>query len=277
MRYNENELTTWSYPLNENECEKCLDVLNIVKNECKKLGYREASPRLNGDGSAADYAYSLVKGNRKLLLKILGGYAENTVGSKKAKLTIAAIAEAESTARELLEELDTRLIAYGAEVSETTPWCINFGSVYKAAYLLVGYNAVEGTCFAKRNGFELCYPLLDAEEIKRKTKATDYSFKKQLRIIKAIVAQMQAEGIEEAKRICPMKLEHLLCNLEDGVYRRFDSLSERLAYVVLQLINLLENRDKPLLEANKKKQLFASMEEREYYLQFVAALNKRLI
>lgn len=275
MCYTEAELKSWSYPLSENECEKCLEVLNIIKNECKKLGFKETEAMLEGTENVADYSYSLKKENQSLLLKIIGGYAENTVGAKTSKMTVAAIANDEETARELLENLDTRLIAYGAELSDSVPWCVSFGKVHKGVYLLVGYEAREGICFAKSSGFELCYPLQDADEIKRKTKATDYSFKKQVRLVKTIVALLQAEG--EAQDICPMKLEHLMCNLEDSVYKRFDSLSERLAYVVLQLVQLLEQDDKILLEANGLKPLFASSQERERYCACMRTLNKRLI
>ena len=89
----------------------------------------------------------------------------------------------------------------------------------------------------------------DAEEyqeyfqgLQQKNRDCDYAFKKLVRIVKHIHADMVKNGVEAAKVVGSEEILELLDLLPVEDYKRFDTLQEKLRYVLLQLGLLLEGK-----------------------------------
>lgn len=72
------------------------------------------------------------------------------------------------------------------------------------------------------------------KEINKKNKDTDYAFKKLARILKHIHADMVKSKIKEADLVTKDDIVTLAQQIPDEVYMRFDSLSDKLRYILLQ-------------------------------------------
>lgn len=272
MRYSENELKAISYPLGEKDIEGCIAALETVVSECKSKGYK-AQGGLRGGNDGANYVYELTKAGESLKIMVVGAYGENTVGVKNTPVSIAVLTSQEATAAELKDALESSYKAQGATINSCGT--ITLGSNSQGFRLLVGH--VEGDCcyLLKRAGIRKRYIELDLQEMKRKHKATDYCFKKLVRIIRAVASQMLKSGVPAAKGLCPVKLGNILCVLPDSDYERFDELTTKLEYIVLRLGTLLE-KEQDLLEANGMQKLFATADEQARYANFFAAMRQWL-
>lgn len=275
MRYTEAELKAMSYPINDKEKEHCLEILDLVKSLCLKLKYQLVG-EITGGQIAADYAYRLQLAGESLTLKIIGGHAENTLGKQNVSVKVAVLASCRDAAINLREALYMSLLAYGAEVSGTCFLNVNLSREVGNFRLMFGYGTTqEEVYFLRENGNDnLRYLYKDSCELQRKNLATDYSFKKFLRIIKTIGPELQQQSAV-AKGICYVKVTHILSNLPDGEYIRFDNLEERLRYIVLRICFLLE-KNHCLKECNGIKALFENEDEQKHYLAFFEALRSWL-
>lgn len=72
------------------------------------------------------------------------------------------------------------------------------------------------------------------KDINKKNKDTDYAFKKMARILKYIHADMVKAKIKEADLITKDDIITLAYQIPNEVYMRFDSLSDKLRYILLQ-------------------------------------------
>lgn len=70
--------------------------------------------------------------------------------------------------------------------------------------------------------------------INRKNRTTNYAFKKLLRILKHILADMQEQNIPKAEDVKPDAITEMAFAMPDEVFMRFDTLSEKLQYILLQ-------------------------------------------
>lgn len=272
MRYSENELKALSYPLGEKEIESCIAALEIVVSECKVKGYK-ANGSVRGGSDGANYVCELAKAGELLKIMLVGAYGENTVGVKNSPVSIAVLTQSKAAAEELKEALENSYKAQGAAINSCGT--ITLANCPKGFRTLIGY--VEGDCcnILGKSGIAKRYLELNLQEMKRKHKATDYCFKKMVRIFRAVAAEMLKAGVPEAKGICPVKLGNILCVLPDSEYQRFDELTTKLEYLVLKIGTLLE-KESALMEANGKQALFATAEEQDKYANFFAAMGKWL-
>lgn len=72
------------------------------------------------------------------------------------------------------------------------------------------------------------------KDINKKNKDTDYAFKKIARILKHIHADMVKANIKEAYLVPKDDIITLAQHIPDEVYIRFNSLSDKLSYILLQ-------------------------------------------
>lgn len=72
------------------------------------------------------------------------------------------------------------------------------------------------------------------KDINKKNKDTDYAFKKIARILKRIHADMIKAKVKEADLVTKDDIITLAQQIPDEVYMRFDSLSDKLRYILLQ-------------------------------------------
>lgn len=76
----------------------------------------------------------------------------------------------------------------------------------------------------------------------RKNRATDYAFCKLVRIIKHIQSDMVKEHIGISKNVSSEELLCFLSTFPNDVFTHFDSLNEKLRYLVLQCDNNAEGK-----------------------------------
>ena len=83
---------------------------------------------------------------------------------------------------------------------------------------------------AEDDGFKKLY-----DEYQKRNRATDYVLKRIIRIFKHIYADMLAAKIPEAEAISADELAATVFAVSDVSLNRFDSLTEKVQYVLLQL------------------------------------------
>ena len=268
MRYTEEQLKNFCYPLSGAEQEKCLEAMAVLLGEIRSLGYQSRATIRGGRGGAADYSCELL-GRGRLLVQLLGSYAANTNADRSSRLTVLLQSENKILAEELYTGLCGRL---NPSVSTQGNSLLLEGLTSKSLRVLIGYDQDGGTMLVGEKP-ELVFPLQNLQELQRKSRATDYQFCKLVRIFKNILQEMELKG--KASAICPVKLEYLLAALPDDDYRRFDTLSEKLLFVQLQAEAALENED-DLQEPNGRKSLFPTEENRQKYLCYLQQLRNWL-
>ncbi len=96
MKFTEEQLKTYAAPLSETENQKCLNVIGMVRDSLKELGFTDDNKvitRLYED----TYAYSLemrsLIGSRRVKLFIQGSYANNTNVRTQSDVDIAVVQE----------------------------------------------------------------------------------------------------------------------------------------------------------------------------------------
>lgn len=73
------------------------------------------------------------------------------------------------------------------------------------------------------------------DEYQKRNRATDYALKRIIRIFKHIYAEMLAAKIPEAEAISADELAATVFAVTDASLNRFDSLTEKVQYVLLQI------------------------------------------
>lgn len=73
------------------------------------------------------------------------------------------------------------------------------------------------------------------DEYQKRNRATDYALKRLIRIFKHIYANMLQDNIPEAKAVTAYDLAAVVFAVSDTSLKRFNSLSEKLQYVLLQV------------------------------------------
>lgn len=249
-------------------------------------------------------------GSRKIVLLVQGSFANKTNIPSQSDVDVAVIlestfipkyrelvsdkdygfSEGTYTARELKDEVEHALnVKFGYEGVERRDKSIKvFGNTYRVDadvvpayryrdysndFLLDCNNYVGGIEIRPDSGGQIInYPEQHIKMGIAKNKATDYKFKKCVRIIKNMREKMKENNIYVSDKISSFGLESLLWNVDVGAYRKYSSLK----FVFDEIVDFLYNNTASFdsyVEVNGIKSLFVDQYTKESYVRFVKDLN----
>jgi len=311
MIFSEEQLKAYAAPLSDTEDQKCKNAIAMVRDAIKELGFTDdnkAIGRLYEDTLAYSLQMRSLVGSREIKLFVQGSYANNTNVRKQSDVDIAVVQEdvfeAEFRAGVIRENYDFRYIDYPAKTykdevqsalvikfggdverennsiringndfrkeTDTVP-CRRFRD-YKADYRFDQNNYIGAIAIFPDDGEMIInYPEQHIMNGRVKNNATNYSYKKMVRIIKNIRYLMEDKRIASALNIGSFGLESLLWNIPDETYTRYTSyqnvLEDILDFMIKNTLKFFTFK-----EANGIKFLCPTHTERENYTRFISDL-----
>ncbi len=231
MRFTERDLEKFAYPLNDSRIAEGKRIFWDIVSSCQAMGYIAVDKLINNDISAAAFSIVMQRASNLLYIFMGGGYAKNTAAAQGEKPLLFIYTDTDADA--LADELLTRLsLTYGTLV-------LTKGMITGAGISVIIDN------IPKLSGDDISYAKFPTvEKIKlsaQKNRATDYSFKKVIRIAKSLCHAFAGE-----KSACAMiyasEMEELLEQLPTEDYLRYDSLRLKCHYIFLRLHNCIEQK-----------------------------------
>lgn len=283
MTYTKEQIIEYSKPISDTEKEQCINAINMVKDALKAYGFVITTELKNYDEDGYAYYYEFRDSLYSTITAIIqGSYGNNTNIKRYSDVDISIV----KTSRIPLS-LEETFYKYKKKIYNALSNYFSTGVKYKNKSI-----RVEGNTYRKsidvvpaysltlnlENGIEFLtddgdrivnYPLLQIKNENAKNKATNYYFKKYVRIFKNIKKDMEDSYISSAKKVGSFQLESLIWNVPNTTITK----SANLAYGVYEIINyLIENRlsIKYYKESNGIKRLCLDDEK---YINIINYLN----
>lgn len=256
------------------------------------------------------YFQELENGNRRIKVFLQGSYANNTNVRTESDVDIAVVEEdtfrihyrsgasdsdygftsAPSRAQTFKDEIEAALVEkFGDDVSRENKSIKVYGNSYRKDADSVPCrrykdfqndfrndpkNYIGGIIITSDAGEEIInYPEQHISNGKEKNVATNYYYKKMVRIIKKIRYLMKENGISEAENVSSFALESLLWNIPTQYY--LEHKDYRKVFMFYKLINYLKINIHTLSsykEANGIKSLCPNHESLERMKSFINAI-----
>jgi len=314
MTFTEEQLKSFAAPLSVTEEEQCKNVVSMVRDALKRLGYVDEGQglsKLYEDINDPTFSYQLYmrqpNSGKEIKIFLQGSYANNTNVRRQCDVDIAIVEEdifqAEyppgitkerygfrdaNVISNFKDDVENALIAkFNGDIerrnksikihgnsyrkdADGVP-CRRFRDYRQDAYLNPN-NFVGGIVILADDGSRIInYPEQHLQEGRNKNNATNYYYKKMVRIAKKICNIMQGLNINSALDISSFGLESLLWNIPDDIYINGSIYRYTFQRILLYLsgnINLLPYYK----EANGIKQLCEGRAETLKYAAFIADL-----
>lgn len=232
MKFSEEDLQSYALPLGENVKEQCLEVLSEILQTLKTMGCKEV--KLKGADNLLAYKAELEHSQwGTLVLLPIGSYGNDTRGDKREPLEIALITA--KPISELGHNLAFRLLGgYSEEEKGIGAIFMDVGPA-KATIIRIGYEAEGGTVLCYNKKKIVVQPEQERKLESDKHKATGYSYKKLVRVVKKLQGIMCNAGVEAAEQVETYMLEKQLLKLEVEELQHFEELGLKLKYCCLKL------------------------------------------
>lgn len=310
MKYAETDLERYASPIGKTEEEKCKNAIRMVRDALKYIGYTDDGKEIRTltEGTFA-FALDMKSGSKNIVLLTQGSYANKTNIPKQSDVDVAVILEStfmaqyrsgvtreaygftagSFSAKELKDEVEDALKRYYQQGVERHDKSIKvYGNTYRVdadvvpAYRYRDYS--QDFSFNPNNyekaieirpdsgGHIINYPEQHIALGRAKNKATDYRYKRIVRIVKNIKEDMKNSGVSVSDEVSSFGIESLLWNVDVSVYNKYSGLR----FILDEVIGFLnENRYKfsGYLEANGVKTLFPDEDSKKAYEAFVINLG----
>lgn len=312
MKFTEAQLQAFSAPLSETENQKCQNAINMVRDALIPLGFnsegRTVSPMYADTYSYSIRMVNKAKG-REIKIFVQGSYANNTNVRTQSDVDIAIVQEDtfNSEVRQGVSKSQYGLIdvpeppqsfkdevqaylkaTFGSDVirknksikisgntyrkdTDTVP-CRRFRD-YRNNYTFSSDSYVGGIRIVADDGSVIInYPEQHIANGRAKNTATNYYYKRMVRVFKKLRYLMLDSGQKAADNVSSFGLESLLWNLPDNLYINLAALGN----ITKRLLDYL-TRNSYLIgnyyEANGIKLLCSSQFEVDQYNSFIKALT----
>ena len=311
MKFTEDQLKLYAAPLSSTENDKCLHAIKAIRDALKVLGYHtETDDVLPLERDTYSYAVILKKNYsmEEIEIFIQGSYANNTCVRGESDVDIAVvrrdiyeyawgssfspylpgfkhIAEAaifKNTVEKALKDYFTSLYVHRKNKSikvdgnsyrkkaDTVP-AFGIHHLYNSDKMdYSSYN--EGiTIYADDGQVINNFPKQHIKKGREKNVATNYYYKKMVRIAKKLRYLMEDYGYSGASKISSFGVESLLWNIPNDVYKKYSTYR----YAFDEIVNYLHNNKSDLIiykEANGIKDLCPDSTARNDYSEFIDEL-----
>lgn len=279
MIFTEDMLNNYSQPLSNTEDQQCKNAINMVVDAIKPLGFSETRSSVEPMYAGTYAYYQELKsnyGSRKIKIFLQGSYANNTNVRSQSDVDIAVVEEDifQTTYRSGANDsdygfttVDTRPKSFKDEVEEALKQKFNYdverrnksikinGNTYRkdadgvpcrrhkdfsSDYGNNPANYIGGILIVADSGERIInYPEQHIKNGKEKNTATNYYYKKMVRIMKKMRYIMEESGIESADKISSFALESLMWNIPNEKY--LENKAYRKVYMFDKLINYLKS------------------------------------
>ena len=310
MKYSESDLERYAAPIGKTEEEKCKNAIRMIRDALKYIGYTDDGKEIRTltEGTFA-FALDMRSGSKNIVLLTQGSYANKTNIPKQSDVDVAVILESTFTtkyrtgvtreaygftagtfsAKELKDEVEDALIRYYRQGVERHDKSIKvYGNTYRVDADVVPayrYRDYSKDFYFDENNYEkaieirpdsggsiINYPEQHIALGRAKNKATDYRYKRIVRIVKNIKEDMKNSGIYVSDKVSSFGIESLLWNVDVSVYNRYTSLRFILEEVIGFLIKDKSNFSN-YVEANGIKPLFPDASALNAYESFITDLE----
>lgn len=310
MKYSETDLERYASPIGKTEEEKCKNAIRMVRDALKYIGYTDDGKEIRTltEGTFA-FALDMKSGSKNIVLLTQGSYANKTNIPKQSDVDVAVILESTFTAqyrtgvtreaygftagsfsaKELKDEVEDALKRYYQQGVERHDKSIKvYGNTYRVdadvvpAYRYRDYSrdfSFDPNNYEKAieirpdsGGCIINYPEQHIALGRAKNKATDYRYKRIVRIVKNIKEDMKNSGVSVSDKVSSFGIESLLWNVDVSVYNKYSSLRFILDEVI-GFLNENKHQFSGYLEANGIKPLFPDEASKKAYETFVINLG----
>jgi len=313
LNFKESQLITYATPLSATEEERCKNAIRMIRDAMKLVGYTDNNKEIRSYETDTWAFSLDLHGDmgKKIVLLVQGSYANNTNIRTQSDVDVAVILESTFipeyrievtkksynftdgtfTAQKLKDEVESALKRkFNGEGVERKDKSIKVhGNSYRVdadvvpAYRFRDYredyhfdanNYVGGIEIRPDSGGNIInYPEQHIKNGRAKNNATNYCFKKHVRIMKKMKQLMLDYEYSSPKNVSSFGLESLLWNIPNAVYAKYPSVY-RYTFDEL-IIHLRGDFDNfgTCKEANGIKTLFPTTSDRENYKTFIIALS----
>ena len=310
MKFTQKDLERYASPLSATENEMCKRAIRQVRDVLSDLGYTDDNKEISllaEDTLAYTLSMRSTVNNHTVDIFIQGSYANNTCISGESDVDIAVVrkeghdyvfnssCQTGTTDKKLeaavfKDTVERKLrVRFPYEVERHNKSIKVKGNTYRKQvdtvpcfalnyYYNTGNNDYssykEGIIIYADDGTVIRnFPKQHIFNGKSKNKLTNYKYKKIVRIIKKMRALMIDFRYSSASKVSSFGLESLLWNPPDEEFTRYYTLG----YVVQDIIRYLKTNIGKFdyyKEANGIKPLFASVEEKQNYINFINDLDR---
>lgn len=311
MIFTEEQLKNYAKPLSETEENQCKNSIRMVSTALRELGLKESEiETLYGSSTAYQIRMSDKESGYDIKLFLQGSYANNTNVRGHSDIDIAVVQEdifrpkyranvsgkdygfesATPRARSFKDEVEDALIKhFGKDVERKNKSIkINGNSYrkdtdsvpamrsrdYRQDYSFDDKNYIGGILIKADDGQEIInYPEQHIKNGVEKNNATNYYFKKMVRVAKELRYQMVDLGYKYAQLSSSFGVECLLWNVPNNYFNRYSTY----LYVFDDIVQYLYNNRFSLhdfMEVNNIKKLCDdSPDRRDIYKGFIEELK----
>lgn len=315
MVFTEEMLNNYAQPLSATEDQQCQNAIRMVIDAIKPLGFSETRStveRMYGESHAYYQELESKYGSRKIKVFLQGSYANNTNVRTQSDVDIAVVEEdifqteyrsgvtksnygfvtASPRAKTFKDEVEEALKSkFGSDVERKNKSIKINGNTYRKDadgvpcrrhkdfrwdFSNDPNNYVGGIVIIADSGERIInYPEQHIKNGKEKNTATNYYYKKMVRIIKKMKYLMCEQGIESADKVSSFALESLLWNIPNEKYLEYKEY--RKVFMFDRLIDYLHSNQSALStykEANGIKDLCPNQEFITNIENFINDLRK---
>lgn len=312
MKFTEDQLKLYAAPLSETENQQCLNVIGMVRDALKRLGFTDDNRDITKMYEDT-YAYTLqmrsLYGSRQIKLFLQGSYANNTNVRTQSDVDIAVVQEevfhtiyrsgvtdvnykftsvpdAPKTFKDEVQEcLEAK---FGSDVERKNKSIKIHGNTYRKDadsvpclryrdyqldYNNDPNNYVGGIIIKADDGTRIInYPEQHIANGRKKNNDTNYYYKKMVRIVKKMRYLMEDYFYSSAQEVSSFGLESLLWNIPDKIFMTYSTYK----YVFGEIVNFLYDNQgaiKTYKEANGIKMLCPLQSDFENYVHFINELK----
>ncbi|MBH9968634.1 nucleotidyltransferase domain-containing protein [[Bacillus] enclensis] len=289
MKFTESMLNSYAQPLSQTEDQQCKNAINMVVNALKPLGFKEKRIKVEPMYTDTYSYYQELEseyGSRRIKVFMQGSYANNTNVRTQSDVDIAVVEEdifqtqyrvgvsdsdygftkAATRPKSFKDEVEDALKeSFGSDVQRANKSIKINGNTYRKDadgvpcrryknysndYNNNPENFTGGIVITADTGERIInYPEQHIKNGKEKNVATNYYYKKMVRIMKKMRYLMKENGINEANGVSSFALESLLWNIPNDKYLEYKDF--RNVFMFDMLITHLKN-NKHLLSSYKE-------------------------
>lgn len=313
MKFTESMLNSYAQPLSQTEDQQCKNAINMVVDALKPLGFKEKRSYVEpmyADTYSYFQELESEYGSRRIKVFLQGSYANNTNVRTQSDVDIAIVEEdifqtqyragvsdtnygfatAAPRSKGFKDEVEEALRKKFRDDVERRNKSIKInGNTYRKDadgvpcrrhknysydYNNDPLNYIGGIVILADSGERIInYPEQHIKNGKEKNVATNYFYKKMVRIMKKMRYLMKEKGVNAANNISSFALESLLWNIPNENYLEYKDY--RKVFMFDMLLSYLKNNLHSISsykEANGIKLLCPTQDDLENMKSFISAL-----
>lgn len=286
MYYKASKLEEYAEPISNTEEQQCKNAIDMVKDALVDYGYTIKTTRNNYTSEGYAFYYELKSSDYSTItILVQGSFANNTNIKRYSDVDVSVIynpliplsleAHFSNFKDNIYKALSKK---FGTDVKRKNKSIRVEGNTYRKSIdvvpaFSVSSNIENGIQFITDDGNKIInYPLKQIYNENTKNKATNYKYKKYVRIFKNIRMDMETSNITSAKEIGSFQIESLIWNVSNEVFMKYTTLGYGVEEIISYLISNKYLIDS-YYESNGIKKLCNDYMSKYYLEQFISDIS----